>query len=285
MKAKRMSFKRGLIWGLLLTLIAGLLYATGTELMKTSKAATTAANNGVDQEMAVIESTTVKPQSNSNIAWGKIQQLEKQLKQNSTQYKQLISKASSEKEANDGNVTDATRQAGQASAQKFSQISEELAATWEKGNCITRAKTVRATAKSRLANAEVAFNNVNSDAISKYNEESNLMSEANIESMKDVKADASPADLAKLKDNLVPQLNKMISDNTALVKQVGELFNQVRQMASGDVGAMAGCAKSVVSGAVTDGPAGLLKPLTSLLNLVKGMGSNLATTLKAVTAL
>lgn len=280
-----MSLKKILLWGLLFTLLAGLVYAVGSESMQASKAATAAANNGVDQEMAVIESTSVKPQSNSNIAWGKIQQLEKQLKQNSAQYKQLISKASSEKEANNGNVSDATRQAGQDSAQKFSQISEELATTWEKGNCISRAKTVRATAKSRLANAEMAFNNLNGDAISKYNEESSLMSEANIESMKDVKADASPADLAKLKSDLVPQLNRMISDNTALVKQVGELFNQVRQMASGDIGAIGGCAKGVITGAATDGPAGLLKPLTSLLNLVKGMGSNLATTLKAVTAL
>lgn len=279
-----LNYKKLILLLLLLTLIGGLIYANSTEEQQASKAATAAAKNGMDEEMAVIETASVKPKNTSNINWTEINKYDRQLKQINKEYSSLLTKADTEKTSNNGNVTDATRQAGQASAKKFDEVSEQLALALEKQNCKTRAKSARAAGKARLANAEMAFNNVNSDAINAYNDQSGMMVEANTASMKDIKADASDADVAKLKANLIPQFNKMIADNTRLMGQVTQLLDQVRRASGGDVGAMAGCAKGIVSGA-SDGPGGLLKPVMSLMNLVKGMGSNMASTLQALMAL
>lgn len=268
----------------LMILFAGLVIAADQLLNMADRNTQDAAAIGADDEMAAIKATTVKPQKKDNIAWSQIQQYERQLQQNTNQYQKLVAQAGTEKQTGNG-VSASTRQAGMDSAQKFNQISEQLAATWEKGNCITRAKTVREAGKSRIANAEMAFNNFNGDNISAYNKQRTAMSDSGIESLKEVKSDASPEDIAKLKAGLIPQLNKMIADNTKLISQIGELLNQIRAAGGGDPSAMAGCAASMISGTASEGPAALLRPVMSLMDMVKGMGSSLASTLGAVTSL
>lgn len=278
--------KKTLLWLALATLFAGLVIAGSMYENATDKNVQAASSIGADAIMADVTATTIKPaKPQANINWTRINQLDRQLKQNNAQYQSLVAKAGAEKQTNHGNVSDATRQQGLSSARQFADLSEQLATTYQQGNCISRAKTVRAAAKALLANAEMAFNSLSNDRINEYNDAQSALADANAESYKEIKADASPSDIAAMKANLIPRLNKMIADNGRLLGDITKLLDQIRQAAGGDVSAMAGCAKGLVSGAAEGGPAGLLRPVMSLLNAVKGLGSSLTASLQALTAL
>lgn len=280
---KGRKFRKVLLWLMLATLTAGLVWAIGAELAQTNKDVQAAAAVGADDELATIETAGMVKPKDSNIDWATINRYERQLKQNTTEYQKLVTQAGNEKAA--GAVSAGTRSAGTASAQKFNQISEELAAVYEKGNCITKAKTVRAAGQSRLKNAEMAFNDLDSGLINDYSDQRTAMSEAGLAGLKEDKANGSPADIAKLKATMLPRLEKMSSETTKLLGEVTKLLDQVRQAAGGGVGGLGGCAKQVVTSGAADGPAGLLRPLTSLMNMLKNMGSNLASTMQAVASL
>lgn len=280
---KGRKFRKVLLWLMLGTLAAGIVWAVGTELAQTNKDVQAAAAVGADDELATIETAGMVKPKDSNIDWTTINRYERQLKQNTTEYQKLVTQAGNEKAA--GAVSAATKSAGQASAQKFNQISEELAAVYEKGNCITKAKAVRAAGQSRLKNAEMAFNDLDSGLINDYSDQRSAMSEAGLAGLKEDKANGSPADIAKLKATMLPRLEKMSSETTKLLGDVTKLLDQVRQAAGGGVGGLGGCAKQVVTSGAADGPAGLLRPLTSLMNMLKNMGSNLASTMQAVASL
>lgn len=278
---KNRKLRKTLLWLLLITLFAGLVWAVGEEMLQANKDVQQTAAVGADEEMAAIETTAiVKPKAKtSNIDWATINKYEAQLKQNNNAYLKLIDQAGAEKQS--GTVSAATRSAGLDCANQFSQISEQLAAVYEKGNCITKAKTVRAAAKSRLANAQMAFNDMDTDAISAYNDDRNAMSDANIASIEEDKANGNPEDIKTLKANMVPRLNKMAKDTGELLGSVTRLLDQVRKVAGGDANAIAGCAKDALTGS-TEGPGGLIRPLTSLMNLLKNMGGNLAQTAQLI---
>lgn len=280
---KGRKFRKVLLWLMLGTLAAGIVWAVGTELAQTNKDVQAAAAVGADDELATIETAGMVKPKDSNIDWTTINRYERQLKQNTTEYQKLVTQAGNEKAA--GAVSAATKSAGQASAQKFNQMSEELAAVYEKGNCITKAKAVRAAGQSRLKNAEMAFNDLDSGLINDYSDQRSAMSEAGLAGLKEDKANGSPADIAKLKATMLPRLEKMSSETTKLLGDVTKLLDQVRQAAGGGVGGLGGCAKQVVTSGAADGPAGLLRPLTSLMNMLKNMGSNLASTMQAVASL
>lgn len=280
---KGRKFRKVLLWLMLATLAAGIVWAVGTELAQTNKDVQAAAAVGADDELATIETAGMVKPKDSNIDWTTINRYEHQLKQNTTEYQKLVTQAGNEKAS--GAVSAATKSAGQASAQKFNQMSEELAAVYEKGNCITKAKAVRAAGQSRLKNAEMAFNDLDSGLINDYSDQRSAMSEAGLAGLKEDKANGSPADIAKLKATMLPRLEKMSSETTKLLGDVTKLLDQVRQAAGGGVGGLGGCAKQVVTSGAADGPAGLLRPLTSLMNMLKNMGSNLASTMQAVASL
>lgn len=280
---KGRKFRKVLLWLMLVTLAAGLVWAADALFGETNKEVQNAAVVGADDELATIETAGMVKPKDSNIDWKTINRYERQLKQNTTEYQKLVTQAGNEKTA--GAVSAGTRSAGMASAQKFNQMSEELAAVYEKGNCITKAKTVRAAGQSRLKNAEMAFNDLDSGLINDYSDQRSAMSEAGLASLQEDKANGSPADIARLKTTMLPRLEKMSSETTQLLSQVTKLLDQVRQAAGGGVGGLGGCAKQVVTGGAADGPAGLLRPLTSLMNMLKNMGSNLASTMQAVASL
>lgn len=280
---KGRKFRKVLLWFMLVTLAAGLVWAADALFGETNKEVQNAAVVGADDELATIETAGMVKPKDSNIDWATINRYERQLKQNTTEYQKLVTQAGNEKTA--GAVSAATKSAGTASAQKFNQISEELAAVYEKGNCITKAKAVRAAGQSRLKNAEMAFNDLDSGLINDYSDQRTAMSEAGLAGLKEDKANGSPADIAKLKTTMLPRLEKMSSETTQLLSQVTKLLDQVRQAAGGGAGGLGGCAKQVVTGGAADGPAGLLRPLTSLMNMLKNMGSSLASTMQAVASL
>lgn len=273
---KKRRMRKILIWLGLLTLFAGLVWATDAMLAMANKQADEAASLGANEELATVQTTMVRPKKvDPAIDWKTIGRYNSQLESLNKEYEALLQKATAEKTA--GQLSEATRNAGLASADKFNKTCEELAAVYNKGNCKTRAKTALATGQSRLKNAEMAFSaTLDSNKISAYNKQKGIMFDDSQETMKDLKADGNEQDVARLKAGMVPRLQQLSKQTATLAGQIGELLNQVRQTAGGDAGAMAGCAKSVISGSA-DGPGGLISPLMAMLDMVKSMGSNLAT--------
>lgn len=281
---KRFKLRRILVWACLLTLFAALVWAVGEELLQANKDSQAAAMVGLDEEMAVVQATgTVKPKNNTNIDWTTINRYEKQLQNNTAKYKRLVQQAGMEKQT--GQVSPSTKSAGLNSAQEFNSISEKLAAVYRKGNCITKAKTVAAAGQSRLKNADMAFNELSADNISQYNKTRVAMSEANTESLTEDKTTGSQEDLTRLKAMMLPRLQQMITETGRLSMSVLQLLNHVRQIASGNVVAIAGCAKQVLMSGAEGGPVALIRPLMSLLDMLKTMGANLLSTSKLITSL
>lgn len=271
------------LWLILGLLFSGLVWAAGEGLLSMAETNTTeAASIGAKDELSVVQTAAVPTKTKNNINWTEINRLTKQLGQNTNQYEKLVAQAGAEKKG--GQVNAATRSAGMNSAQEFNRISQQLAATYEKGNCITRAKSVRAAAKSRLANAEMAFNNLDADKINAYSEDRSAMYAASDENLAEIKTDASPQDLAGLKAYMLPRLERLSSDTGKLLGQITKLLDEIRKVGGGDINAIAGCAKSVISGSA-EGPGGLLKPVMALLNMVKDMGGNIISTMQAIATL
>ena len=175
-----------------------------------------------------------------------------------------------------GSVEAATREAGLACASDFKAASETYAAFWDQNNGITRAKLARQAGEARMKNAEMTFNELDSDRVAAYNEEMDKLAQARSEYMEEAKTDVSEQDRAAMKADLTPRINTLMAQGNTLVQNILSLIDQVKastdSLASGDIGAITSCASTAVSG---DGPMALLSPLTSLLDLVKSFISNL----------
>lgn len=281
---KSRKMRKVLLWLALTTLFAGLVWAVDTMLASANKQCDDAATLGAKDELATVQTTMVRPKKPApNIDWKTIGKFNKQLEGINREYEQLLSKASSEKAA--GALSESTRKGGLASADKFNNTSVQLAEVYRKGNCITRAKTVTSAGLSRLKNAEMAFSQtLDADKISAYNDQRSAMFDDSEANLKELKTDGNEQDVARLKATMLPRLQQMSSQTTSLIAEIGKLLDQVRQAAGGDVGAMAGCAKQVVTGGA-EGPAGLLRPLMALMNMAKNLGSNLVTMASSITSL
>ena len=274
--------RRILMWFLLLMLLAALVYA-GVELLgQANKSAADAGSTGADMEMASLDS--IKQSKSNPVNWTEEQRLHKKINAIDKEYKALVNKARTETAAT-GHVSEGTRSAGIACANRYQQACENYAAFWDKNNGKTRARVARETGASRVKNADMAFNDVDSSKISAYNDQQEKLAKARKEYLAEAKTDVSDVDRAAMKSSLVPRLQSMTSEVQNLISQISSLLNQARSAAGGSTGAMGGCAKQMISGGVSDGPAGLISPLTSLLNLAKSMGSNIATMVSDLTAL
>ncbi len=262
-----------IMWILALTLTAGLVYATADLLGQTNKKAADAGSNATDMEMATLD-TIKKPAKSDNINWAEITPVDRKLKSIDAQYKAAVDKAGAEKAQ--GAVSEATRSEGMSLAQQYHDTAMQLATVYEKNNMITRAKTVRQLAKTRLANAEMSFNEVTSARIDAYKAEQAKLGEARKAYF--AENDLSAADKAALKRDLLPRVQQTSTNLLDLVDTVASLVLQVKnQVGGGGVSAasIGGCAKSAVSGAASGGGvASLLGPLQALLSLAQGMSGD-----------
>ena len=280
--AKRLTPRRVLMWFLLLMLFAALVYAATELLGQTNKSAADAGSTGADMEMATLES--IKPSKSKPAKPSEQQRLLSKIRSIDREYKALVNKARSETMST-SHVSPATRSAGVACANRYQQASEEYAAYWERNGNPKQANVAHQTGLARVKNADMVFNDVDSSKISDYNDQQDKVAKARREYLAEAKGDLSDADRAALKSTLLPRLQKMTGEVTSLVSQITSLLNQARSAAGGNVGAIGGCAKQLVSGGIADGPAGLIAPLTSLLSLTKGLGNNIGSMISDVTSL
>lgn len=278
------KYRRVLMWFLLTLLFAGLVYA-GAELMgQANKNAADAGSTGADMEMASLDS--IKQSKSNPVNWSEEQRLHKKINALDSEYKTHVNKARSEA-ASAGSVSAGTRSAGIACADRYQKACEDYASFWDKNNGKTRARLARETGKSRIANAQMTFNDVDSSRISAYNDQQDALAKARRAYLDEAKTDVSDADRGAIKSALQPRLNKMTGDVQNLISSVTSLLDQVKGQAGGmGVGAIGGCAKSVATGGgAAGGASALLSPLTNLLSLAKSLGSNVTSMLSDIQAL
>ncbi|WP_202108425.1 hypothetical protein [Succinivibrio dextrinosolvens] len=218
----------------------------------------------------------------SNIDWKKDASLSKKLDSIENAYNDALAKAKAEVKAN-GTVSDATRSKGLKLASDYQAAAEDYAKFWEANNGPTRAKTTRALAKSIAANADMAFNDIDSDKIDAAKAASAEAKAAADEYLASVKGNLSDKEKGAIKSNIVPKLQTLSSDVTGLVSGITNLLDQVKSEAqsSMSVGGLTSCAQS----AAQDGPAALLSPLSSLLSMVQGIGSDITGMISDLTSL
>ena len=262
------KLRKSLVWAFLALLIAGLVYA-GVELMgQANKNAADAGSTGADMEMASLD--TIKQSQTSKVNWNEERSLRKKIDQADSSYRAQVEKARSDI-ASTGKVSDGTRAAGPASAEKFAQTNDTYASFWDKNNGKSRAKLAREAGLARVKNADMTFNDVNSDKIKAYNEQQDALTKARKDYLAEAKSDVSASDRADIKRTLTPRLNKMTGDVNNLVSSITSLLDQVKSQAGGmGVGAIDGCAKQAATSGPSNGASALLSPLMGLLNRVKG---------------
>ena len=228
---------------------------------------------GANTEMMTLD--LVKQSESNPIDWQQERKLRKAIDAQDAKYQKLVAQAQNEIQGK-GSVEAATREAGLACASDFKAASETYAAFWDQNNGITRAKLARQAGEARMKNAEMTFNEIDSDRVAAYNEEMDKLAQARSEYMEEAKTDVSEQDRAAMKADLTPRINTLMAQGNTLVQNILSLIDQVKastdSLASGDIGAITSCASTAVSG---DGPMALLSPLTSLLDLVKSFISNL----------
>ncbi len=278
MNVKSKKMKKTLLWILALTLTAGLVYAAADLMGQTNKQAADACSNSTDMEMATLDSVK-KPapaKQSGNVNWGRINGLERQLKGIDARYKVAADRAGAEK--TQGSVSEGTRSNGMALAQQYNSVAMQLADVYQNNNMITRANTIRELGNTRLANAEMTFNDVSSDRISAYKAASAKLAAARKAYLGE--NDLSDQDRQYLKGSVLPRVQSSAANLGEIVKLVGAILLQVTQQSGGlSVGSIGGCAKqaatdAVVSAATTgdiSNITNLIGPLKSLLSLVEGL--------------
>ena len=260
-------------WLLALLAACGIAIAAADLAGNANKTCADAGLQGANTEMMTLD--LVKQSESNPIDWQQERKLRKAIDAQDAKYQKLVAQAQNEIQGK-GSVEAATREAGLACASDFKAASETYAAFWDQNNGITRAKLARQAGEARMKNAEMTFNEIDSDRVAAYNEEMDKLAQARSEYMDEAKTDVSEQDRAAMKADLTPRINTLMTQGNTLIQNILSLIDQVKastdSLASGDIGAITSCASTAVSG---NGPMALLSPLTSLLDLVKSFISNL----------
>ena len=274
----------------ILFLLCAVAWAVSELSGQANKSAADAGMASADMEMASLETISKPEKTPPNVNWKQEQRLRKDLEKQDAAYKNVAAKAQRQVQLPDG-VDEPTRKTVLAAAAKFKNTSDQYADVWEKGNCITRARLAREAGASRVASAEVLVSGADGDKIDALNAQQDKLNEARQAYIKEAVAnkEISPAEKEKMKANLKPKAESLVSKTGDLVLQVTSLLSQIQSYASpaGLISGIGGCAaSSVATGtAPTDSALELLSPVTSLLSLSKGLAGNASSLLTDISSL
>lgn len=276
---------------LILFLLCAVAWAVAELSGQANKQAADAGMASADLEMASLETIAKPAQTPPNVNWEEERRLRRELERQDTAYKSIAAQARQQSSSPDG-VNARTASSLRDAAAKFKSTSDRYADVWDKGDCRTRARLAREAGASRVASAEVIIAGADSGKIDALNKQQSSLNKARQEYLKEAKAnnELSDADKAAIKANVMPRAKKLVSDTGTLVSEVTKLLDQVRAQASpaGIVGGIGGCAASSAGsggGAAADPATSLLKPVTSLLSLSKGLAGNAASLVDDLTGL
>lgn len=272
-KAEKSKTKRILLWLVLTILLGGILYAAQDESGQANKHAADAGEIGGELEVASMD--VIKPSKNParkvNVSQDK--KIDAKIKRIDGDYKRLLKKAQGEA-ASAGMVSEATRNAGIASAAQYKDACEERAVLWEKKDNQYQAALMRETGAARVNNAEMSFNNADRSRSKSYNAQLDKMAAARKAYFDNCKDDMTDSDRAAVKSTMTGRVDKIQGDISNLISNVTGLINQIQGLMAGGVsGVVGGCAKAAMTGE-SDPLTDLFQNVTGLLDMIQGMGGN-----------
>jgi hypothetical protein len=252
-----------------------------------NRIAADSASISADMEMANLDA--IKPSPQANCDWGLERNLHQQLANNTNNYSTLVKRAQQETD-NAGAVSSGTANQLVNSAAEFKRVSEQYAQMWEKCNAITRAKLAREVAESRVASAKVVAYGADSDNASALNDAQERMNQARSAYIDEAIAnnELSAADKSNLQSTLIPKVEGIVKNTTALVQATTSLLDDIRSQASPSaaIGGLGGClSRGGGQTAASNDASSLLSPVTSLLSLAKGLAGNAGSLLEDLTRL
>lgn len=265
LKQHKMAF-----WLMALLAACGIAIAASELAGQSNKTCADAGISGADMELASLD--TIKQSESNPVDWMKERDLRKKIDVINDKYMALAKKAAAEAEAA-GKVTDNTRSAGLACAQDYKAANETYAQFWEQNNGKTRARLAREAGEARIKNADMTFNEIDSDKVDAYNDQMKVLAEARQDYLEEAKTDVSAEDRAAIKSDLMPRVQGLATNFMTLLDRIKNLLSEVKtQFTSGGLGGLASCSSNALQ---SDNPAAqLLSPLTSLMSLVQSMASD-----------
>ncbi|MEW6266037.1 MAG: hypothetical protein AB1641_23435 [Thermodesulfobacteriota bacterium] len=270
-----------LVLGFIL-LAAAIVWAAAELSGQANSMAQDAGSSSADMEMTTLN-TVKKPAKTKDSPqpppcdWAKERQIKSQLDANDAKYKALRDRAKSEMKSA-GKVAPGTKDAVMASAREFKGLCDQYAAMWDACKCYTRGKTARKSGESRMSSAEVLVSEIDEGKLSKMQAAQDAMKTARREYASEAAAggEISDADKADLKSTVVPQIQTLTGQVQTLVTGVTQLLGDIQKGATGGgLSSITSMAKTAASGGgASDIASKLLKPVTTLLSVAKGMLAN-----------
>lgn len=270
-KNRRVKYIIGLV-----LLLAAVAWAASQLSGQANAAAADAGANSLEMEKISLDMITEpKPKKNPpSCDWQEEKRMRKLIEENNTAYGDLVAKAKSES-TNQEKVSSETASAVKDSATKYASLQENYAKMWDACSCKTRAKLSRELAESRIKNADVVANEINSDKIEAMQAQQEKLNQARQEYVEQAKNDEelTPEDKKEVAVKLIPR-TKMVATNIAkLVQEVVGLMQQVQETASAAKGGsgMLSTGFKALKG-LTEG--NLFMPVKALLSLCKSMATS-----------
>lgn len=268
--------KRIKIAVLVILLVAAVVWAASQLSGQANAAAADAGANSLEMEKISLDMITEpKPKKNPpSCDWQEEKRLRKQIEENNTLYGDLVSKAKSESSTQE-KVTSETSNAIKESATKYASLQENYAKLWDACSCKTRAKLARELAESRLKNADVVGNEINSDKIEAMQAQQEKLNVARQEYVEQAKADEeiTPADRKEMAVKLIPRTQMVATNIAKLVQEVMGLMQQAQETAT-SAKSGSGMLSTGLKAITSLSQGNLFMPIKALLSLCKVMASS-----------
>lgn len=277
------------LWILLIILaICALAWAVSELSGQANKSAADAGMAAADFEMASFETITPS-QTAPPCDWALEKKTRQEIEKIDADYKKAAAKAQGESGGAKG-VSDATKKSVMDLAKKFKDASDRYATMWDACNCKSRATLAREAGASRVTSADMLVSGADSDKAKAVNKQHEKLNKARNAYVKEAVAnnELSEADKKKMKANLLPRAEKVVTDTASLTKRVSSLLDQAKSEGNkaatttsggiglGTIGKATGSASNAMS---------ITNSLTSLLSLSQSMSKNATSLVSDITVL
>lgn len=208
--------KRFLVFLAILAGLGAIAWAVDAFMAQTDKIAMGAADMGAQNELTIVEMTMIDTGGEKTANWTEIGKFRPELEANTSEYRELLAKASSEKM--EGKLSEATSQAGLGCADKFDQMTSQMAKLYEQAGSQARAETVRDAGKARVQNARLAFSQLKLENLDAFRQQMNATFKAATNALEEFRDSSDP---------------KVAYDLGEIASSLGRIYVQLSNSASG----------------------------------------------------
>lgn len=218
---------------------AALVWAVAELSGQANSLAQNTGSNSAEMEMVTLNlikkpARTINSPKPPPCNWKQERQIKKALDANDARYSQLKKKAKQEMKST-GRVSSSTAAQLRSTAKAFDNLCRQYASMWEACNCRTRAKTARKSGLARVRSAEVVINAFDNNKLDEMRKAQKEMKDARREyAYKAIDgSEISAVDQKDIRENIIPQIDGMISRFTELVNKITSIIMDIKGGFSG----------------------------------------------------